>query len=59
MLVVSYTVCPIGFVLIPQFCPRSEKPVDSQGYCTVPQVEVTLKKTQMQQELLDEGAGCY
>lgn len=45
MLVVSYTVCPVGFVLISHVCPRSEEPVDGKGYCTVvPKVKVTLKK---------------
>lgn len=34
----------VGFVLIPQVCPRSEKPVYSKGYCIVPEVQVTLKK---------------
>lgn len=33
----------VGFVLIPQVCPRSERPVDSKGYCTVPNVQITLK----------------
>lgn len=52
----------VGFVLIPQVCPRSEWPVDSKGYCTVPNVQITLKnfkKNQVQQELLDGAAGCH
>lgn len=52
----------VGFVLIPQVCPRSERPVDSKGYCTVPNVQITLKnfkKDQVQQELLDGAAGCH
>jgi len=32
---------------------------DSKGCCTVPKVKVTLKKIQMQPELLDRGAGCH
>lgn len=59
MVVVSYTVCPVGFVLISHVCPRSEEPVDGKGYCTVPRVKVTLKKIQIQQESLDGGAGCH
>lgn len=34
----------VGFVLIPQLCTRSEKPIDSKGYCAVPEVQVTLKE---------------
>lgn len=49
----------VGFVLIPQVCPRSEKPVYSKGYCIVPEVQVTLKKNQVQQELLCGAAGCH
>lgn len=30
MLVVSYTAYAVGFVLIPQVCPRSEKPIHCQ-----------------------------
>lgn len=40
----SITVCPIGFALIFQVCPRSEEPFASKDYCTVPKVEVTLQK---------------
>lgn len=49
----------VGFVLIPQVCPRSEWPVDSKGYCTVPNVQITLKnfkKNQVQQELAGWGS---
>lgn len=54
----KYHVYTVGFVLIPQLCPRSEKPVVSKGYCAVPKVQVTLKK-KVQQELLDGAAGCH
>lgn len=35
----------VGFVLIPQACPRFEKPVDSKSYCLVPKVHVISKKS--------------
>lgn len=49
----------VGFVLIPQVHPRYEKPVDGKGYCTVPEVQVTSKKNEVQQELLAGAAGCH
>lgn len=30
-------------MLIPQVFPRSKRPIDSKGYCTVPEVKVILK----------------
>lgn len=50
--------CTVGFVLILQICPRSQKPIDGKDYYTVPRVQVTIKN-QEQQELLDGVAGCH
>lgn len=35
--------CPVGFFVIPLFCPRSEESFDSEGCCAVTKVKVTWK----------------